>query len=127
MKAPLEGYRVLDWTVYHQGPIAAAHLADLGAEVIKIEPPEGDPGRKMLEKLGVDAPLNFYFHNNNRGKKSITLELKSEEGQKIARDLIGRADILLENFHALHSYIFIHPCSYCIELSIKIASNLLAE
>jgi len=97
MKAPLEGYRVLDWTIYHQGPIAAAHLADLGAEVIKIEPPEGDPGRKMLEKLGVDAPLNFYFHNNNRGKKSIVLDLEDNKGKEILYKLVEKSDVFITN------------------------------
>ena len=97
MKAPLEGYRVLDWTVYHQGPLAAAHLADLGAEVIKIEPPEGDPGRKMLEKLAVEAPLNFYFHNNNRGKKSIVLDLEDTKSKEILYKLVEKSDVFITN------------------------------
>ncbi len=53
-KSPLEGIRVLDWTAWQAGPIATALMADMGAEVIKIEPPQGEPGRGMLKMYGAD-------------------------------------------------------------------------
>src|SRR5205814_9939668 len=79
MPMPLEGIRVLDWTIWQQGPVAAAMLGDLGAEVIKIEERVGgDPGRGMLRAAGLDLSgrPNFYFEANNRNKKSLTVGLK---------------------------------------------------
>jgi len=95
---PLEGYLVLDWTIYHQGPLAAAHLADMGAEVIKIEPPEGDPGRDLLEKMGIDSPFNYYFHSNNRGKKGIILDLVSKEDKQLLYKLVEGSDVFITNY-----------------------------
>src|SRR5262245_11461696 len=89
MPMPLDGVRVIDWTIWQQGPVCSAMLGDLGAEVIKIEHREsGDPGRGMLKMSGVDLKdrPNFYFEANNRNKKSLTLDLKKPE----ARDIIYR-------------------------------------
>ncbi len=89
--APLEGLRVIEFTHMVMGPSIGVILADLGTEVIKIEP-IGDQTRKLL---GSGAG---YFPMINRRKKSICLDLKSESGIKIARELIDTADILIENF-----------------------------
>jgi crotonobetainyl-CoA:carnitine CoA-transferase CaiB-like acyl-CoA transferase len=86
MTKPLEGIRVLDWTAWQQGPIAAALLADMGAEVIKIEPPEGEPGRGLLRMYGAELPLNFYYQNQNRGKKGIVLDLAKDKARALPRD-----------------------------------------
>lgn len=87
MEQALAGFRVLDFGHYIPGPYAAMLLAEQGAEVIKIEPPSGDPLRS--EKGFVVL---------NRSKKGMVLDLKKEEGQEIARDLIRKADIIIENF-----------------------------
>src|SRR4030095_13691709 len=82
MKRPLDGIRVLDWTIWQQGPVASMMLADLGADVIKIEERTGgDPGRGVLRASGIDlsALPNFYFEAHNRGKRSLTLDLKRPE------------------------------------------------
>ena len=82
MPGPLEGIRVLDFTIAQQGPYATALLADMGAEVIKIEEPgKGEVGRV----LGVDRKTGFsaYFLAINR-KKSLTLDLKSPKGRDVA-------------------------------------------
>ncbi len=97
MTKPLEGIRVLDWTMWHQGPIATALLADMGAEVIKIEPPEGDPSRGMLGMYGADLPLNFYYHNQNRGKKGIVLDLGNEKGKEALYRLVEKSDVFVTN------------------------------
>lgn len=101
MPMVLEGIRVIDWTIWQQGPVCAAMLGDLGAEVIKIEHREsGDPGRGMLKMSGVDLSTrpNFYFEANNRNKKSLTLDLKKPEALEIVYQLIAKSDVFVQNY-----------------------------
>ena len=101
MTLPLEGIRVLDWTIFQQGPVAAMMLADLGADVIKIEDRvTGDPGRGMVAVLGAIGGLkgrNAYFEFNNRGKRSITLDLRKEKGREIFYSLVEKSDVFIHN------------------------------
>ena len=92
----LKGLRILDLTRILAGPFCSMLLADMGAEVIKIEEPgKGDDTRSYPPFLrGASA----YFANINRNKKSVTLDLKKEEGKEIFRKLLKKADVLLENF-----------------------------
>lgn len=94
---PLEGVRVIDLSKILAGPYATMSLADLGAEVIKVEHPDGgDPTRAWGPPMvGVDAT---YFHAANHGKKSVTIDLKSDRGQAQVFDLLADADVLVENF-----------------------------
>jgi crotonobetainyl-CoA:carnitine CoA-transferase CaiB-like acyl-CoA transferase len=101
MRMPLEGYRVIDWTIWQQGPVCSAMLGDLGAEVIKVEERVGgDPGRGMLRMSGVDLAdrPNFYFEANNRNKKSLTLDLKKPEAREIIYQLAAKSDVFVQNF-----------------------------
>lgn len=101
MPMPLEGYRVIDWTIWQQGPVCSAMLGDLGAEVIKIEERVGgDPGRGMLRMSGVDLAdrPNFYFEANNRNKKSLTLDLKKPEAREVIYQLAAKSDVFVQNF-----------------------------
>lgn len=101
MTMPLDGIRVIDWTIWQQGPVASAMLGDLGAEVIKIESRDGgDPGRGLMSMGGasVDDRPNFYFEANNRNKQSLTLDLKKPEAVEIVLDLIGKSDVFVQNF-----------------------------
>lgn len=101
MPMPLEGIRVLDWTIWQQGSVCSAMLGDLGAEVIKIENRDGgDPGRGMLKISGVDLAdrPNFYFEANNRNKKSLTLDLKKPEALEIVYQLVARSDVFVQNY-----------------------------
>jgi crotonobetainyl-CoA:carnitine CoA-transferase CaiB-like acyl-CoA transferase len=101
MPTPLEGTRVVDWTIWQQGPVCSLMLADLGAEVIKVEEPErGDPGRAVTKMSGVDFPgvPNFYLEATNRNKKSITVDLKAPEGAAIVRELVAKSDVFVQNF-----------------------------
>ncbi|WP_447921043.1 CaiB/BaiF CoA transferase family protein [Achromobacter aegrifaciens] len=93
---PLSGIRVLDLTRIISGPYCTSILADMGAEVIKIEAPgEGDPIRRQgVVKDG----LSWYFANYNRNKRSVTLDLYSAEGKDILRQLIPRCDVVIENY-----------------------------
>ena len=91
---PLAGLKVIEICSTIAGPACTRLLADFGAEVIKIEPPEGDPVRQMGQHVG-DASL--YAASILRNKRSIALDLKTEQGRAIARELIARADILVEN------------------------------
>jgi crotonobetainyl-CoA:carnitine CoA-transferase CaiB-like acyl-CoA transferase len=98
---PLDGIRVLDWTIWQQGPVASLMLADLGAEVIKIEERVGgDPGRGVLKAQGLDLTdrPNFYFEANNRNKRSIAVDLKKSEGVAIVQRLAESADVFVQNF-----------------------------
>jgi crotonobetainyl-CoA:carnitine CoA-transferase CaiB-like acyl-CoA transferase len=90
---PLRDVRVLDLGSYISGPCAAVLLAEMGADVVKVEPPDGDPFRKW-ESGG----LNATFVAFNRGKRSVVLDLKSDEGRRHLLGLVGTADVLIENF-----------------------------
>lgn len=93
---PLAGIRVLDFTRVLAGPAASLALADLGAEIIKIEPPgTGDETRTFPP---IRDGESHYFLGNNRGKKSIVIDLKTEEGVQLARDLAAHCDVLVENY-----------------------------
>lgn len=101
MTMALEGIRVLDWTIWQQGPIGTAMLGDLGAEVIKLEARDGgDPGRGLMRLSGVDLAghPNFYVEANNRNKKSLALDLKQPEGRAIDHDLVRQSDVFAQNF-----------------------------
>ncbi|EPX83587.1 CaiB/BaiF family protein [Salipiger mucosus DSM 16094] len=94
--APLAGVKVLDFSRILSGPYASMVLADLGAEVIKVEPIErGDETRNFPPFQG---KLSHYYIALNRSKKSISLNLKSPEGLQVAKDLARQSDIVLENF-----------------------------
>ena len=95
-KGPLDGIRVVDWTIWQQGPVAGAMMGDLGAEVIKIEERvRGDGGRAML---CFDDGKSPYWEMNNRNKKSFAVDLKSAEGVELVRKLIDTADVFIQNF-----------------------------
>jgi crotonobetainyl-CoA:carnitine CoA-transferase CaiB-like acyl-CoA transferase len=104
MPGPLAGIRVLDLTRVLAGPWAAQNLADLGAEVIKIErPKKGDDSRAfgppwLKDAAGGETSESAYFACANRGKKSLTLDLAHPKGQALARELAAQCDVLLENF-----------------------------
>ncbi|WP_349741224.1 CaiB/BaiF CoA transferase family protein [Roseateles cavernae] len=89
---PLAGIRVLEFTHMVMGPTCGMILADLGAEVIKIEPPGGDKTRR-LPGLGIG-----FFRSFNRNKKSVVLDIQSEAGRATAKELIAASDVVLENF-----------------------------
>lgn len=102
MALPLEGIRILDWTIWQQGPVATMMLGDLGAEVIKIEERVGgDPGRGVMSIAGVGTSSdkrNYYFEANNRHKKSLALDLKKPEGKAILYELVEKSDVFVQNF-----------------------------
>ena len=100
MAAPLEGLKVVELARILAGPWAGQVLADLGAEVIKVESPEGDDTRRwgppFIEREGDRSAA--YFHSCNRGKKSVAADFRTPEGQALVRDLVADADIVIENF-----------------------------
>lgn len=103
MTRPLDGIRVLDWTIFQQGPVATAMLADLGADVIKIEHRvEGDPARGMMKMIGTliggGVGRNPYYENNNRGKRCITIDLGKQPGKELIYKLVEKSDVFVQNF-----------------------------
>lgn len=99
MAKALEGIRVIDLTVWFQGPVSAQYLADFGAEVIKVERPQGgDQGRgvRSIKSLEV-GDWNQYFLVINRNKKSMAIDLKKREGQEILYRLVEKSDVFLSN------------------------------
>lgn len=100
MSGPLTGVRVVEITMFQQGPKAGARLGDMGADVIKVEPKEGDPARGFMRLIGATVGLkgpNYYFESNNRNKRSIALNLKSPQGMEVFLKLIDTADVFLTN------------------------------
>lgn len=98
MSGPLEGIKVVELGLWVAAPSAAAMLCDWGAKVIKIEPPNGDPFRGLFASLmGAAASLNPPFELDNRGKRSMCLDLENEEAREIAFRLIEDADVLVTN------------------------------
>jgi crotonobetainyl-CoA:carnitine CoA-transferase CaiB-like acyl-CoA transferase len=97
MAGPVEGIKVVEVGVWVAGPAAAGILADWGADVIKIEPPRGDPGRMFGRMLGCDLGVNPPFEMDNRSKRSIVLDLTTEEGHDTAFELLADADVFVTN------------------------------
>lgn len=97
-QGPLKGVRILDLTAMVMGPYATQIMADMGAEVIKIEPPAGDPTRDI--SVGPEPRMGGVFVNVNRGKQSVVLDLKSEEGRASLRALIATSDIFIHSQRA---------------------------
>jgi CoA:oxalate CoA-transferase len=103
MALPLEGIKIIDWTVGQFGPVATSMLGDLGADVIKIEQPvKGDPGRGFQTIMGrastgLPEGRNFYFENNNRSKRGITLDVTREEGREIVYRMVKTSDVFVCN------------------------------
>ena len=101
MSMALEGMRVLEWGHWHQGPLAARILGDLGAEVVKIEERvEGDPMRGLGRIMGATTGIhgrNCVFEHHNRNKKSITLDLTKESGKEIVYKLVEKSDVFIQN------------------------------
>ena len=99
---PLAGVKVLDWTMWQFGPVAASMLGDMGADVIKLEALDGDVGRAVssLESANAGMPngRNAYFETCNRNKRGIAVNLKTEEGREIVHKLVAEADVVIENF-----------------------------
>jgi len=94
-RAALEGIRVLDVTQVMAGPFCAMQLCDMGADVIKVEPPGGDSTRRMAGARGTDSAG---FNAVNRGKRGIVLDLKASGAQQAFKRLVGRTDIVIENY-----------------------------
>ena len=95
MPLPLEGIRVLDLGISTAGPYAARFLADLGAEVLKIEPIEGENARSLGLRYG-DA--GYLFHVNNYNKSSVVLRVQSDQGRRLFLELVAQSDVVIENF-----------------------------
>ncbi|WP_028219594.1 CaiB/BaiF CoA transferase family protein [Paraburkholderia oxyphila] len=95
MGAPLEGMKVIDFTRVLAGPLCTKTLRDLGAEVIKIEPPGGDSGRGGVPHIGT---MSVYYAQQNAGKRNLSLDLNWPEARAIVTDLCREADIIVENF-----------------------------
>ena len=100
MGGPLEGVKVVEITMFQQGPVAGMRLGDLGADVIKVEAKTGDPARGFMKIIGAMTGLrgnNYYFEHTNRNKRSLVLDLKAEQGKAVFMDLIDQADVFLNN------------------------------
>ncbi|ORA37762.1 CaiB/BaiF CoA transferase family protein [Mycobacterium aquaticum] len=101
MAGPMDGFRVVELGIWVAAPAAGAILADWGADVIKVEPPTGDPARSFGRMLGLDPDLgavsNPPFEMDNRSKRSVVLDLGSAEGRRIALELLCTADVFLTN------------------------------
>ncbi|MGO9070631.1 CoA transferase, partial [Mycobacterium sp.] len=97
MAGPMEGVRVVELGVWVAGPATGGILADWGADVIKIEPPTGDPGRLFGRMLGLDIDVSPPFEMDNRSKRSIVLDLRTDDGRATALELISGADVFVTN------------------------------
>src|SRR5687768_4755330 len=102
-KLPLEGVRIADLTMMWAGPFATRVLAEMGAEVIKIESPRAwDNIRTLIPQPGIEDPWNssFYFNDYNRDKKSLTLDLAQDLGKQTFLKLVAKCDVVIENYRA---------------------------
>src|SRR6201996_2267691 len=97
MAGPLEGVRVVELGVWVAAPATGGILADWGADVVKVEPPTGDPGRLFGRMLGLDINVSPPFEMDNRSKRSIVLDLTTDSGRATALELISGADVFVTN------------------------------
>lgn len=95
MPGALSGIRAVEFTSFTAGPLCGELLAQLGADVIKIEPPGGDGLRKLGNRIGDSS---YLYHLNNAGKRSVVADIRSEAGRTFALDIIRSADVVIENF-----------------------------
>src|SRR5690349_20418907 len=96
MSGALDGVKVLDFTQHVNGPLGTMLLADFGADVIKVEPPDGDTMRSSGDTfIGGESA---YFLSVNRNKRSVVLDLRTQAGQEAVRALAAQADVVVENF-----------------------------
>lgn len=98
MSGPLSGVTVLDISTVVAGPLATMHLADQGANVIKVEPPGGDINRRSRQKVSENGQFSALFISTNHGKRSIALDLKNPDAMAVFRKLLLKADVLVQNF-----------------------------
>lgn len=111
---PLEGVVVIDLTTFLSGPFATQILADMGADVIKVESPEGDPSRTIPPHF-IDGD-SAYFLAHNRNKRSVVLDLKNETQVGHLRQLISKADVVIENYRpGVTTRLGIDPAKICAE------------
>jgi CoA:oxalate CoA-transferase len=99
-EGPLSGIKVIEISTFQQGPVAGMRLGDLGADVIKIEPKDGDPARRHMRTIEAEFKVkgyNYYFEHANRNKRAIVLDMKKPEGMSIFFKLIDSADVFLNN------------------------------
>src|ERR1700684_4100677 len=97
MAGPMEGINVVELGVWVAGPATGGILADWGADVIKIEPPTGDPARMFGRMLGLDVDVSPPFEMDNRSKRSVVIDLTTEDGRGRALELISGADVFITN------------------------------
>src|SRR5580658_10417177 len=97
MPGPLETVRVVELGLWIAAPATAGILADWGADVVKIEPPAGDPARSFQAMLGEAMPTNPPFELDNRSKRGIVLDLTPDDGRQAATELIAGADVFVTN------------------------------
>ena len=97
MPGPLAGVRVIDLTAVLLGPFATQHLADMGADVIKVEPPEGDLLRLSGGSMGTDKNMGPIYMAANRNKRSLCLDLKKPRAVEILKGMIKGADLFIHN------------------------------
>ena len=94
---PLDGYRVVELGMWVAAPAAATMLADWGADVLKVEAPAGDPNRYTLRHVGQEVDSAPPFETDNRGKRSVVLDLRADEGRRALEQLLARADVFVTN------------------------------
>ncbi|PQP51760.1 CaiB/BaiF CoA transferase family protein [Mycolicibacterium austroafricanum] len=95
---PLSGVNVVDLTAVVAGPYCTQIMADMGADVVKVEPPQGDNARYI--SVGPEPGLSGVFTNINRGKRSVVLDLQTDEGKRALRALVGQADVFIHSMRA---------------------------
>src|ERR1700683_767459 len=98
MPGPLNGVRVLDLTGVVSGPFATMFLADQGADVLKIEPIGGDITRRSRATIDKGGEFSALFISSNRGKRSLSIDIKSDAGREVLTKLVAQADVLVQNF-----------------------------
>lgn len=98
MSGPLKGVRVLDLTGVVSGPYATMFLADQGADVLKIEPIGGDITRRSRAPIDKAGEFSALFISSNRGKRSLSIDVKSEAGREVMAKLVAQSDVLVQNF-----------------------------
>ena len=98
MSGPLNGVRVLDLTGVVSGPFATMFLADQGADVLKIEPIGGDITRHSRGAIDEAGEFTALFISSNRGKRSLSIDMKSQAGREVLAKLVAQSDVLVQNF-----------------------------